>query len=145
MIKFSKVEKTYASPAGPVPALKGIDLEIAKENYFKDLTPVNATYKISDNSYTIQNTACVKTLAHDFTKITLSFRGDAFDGDEKYAYYKVNGKEFFVANDGISIDNMSTVTYTTRVYQQRKRKSAVEQGEAGGKGIIISTNDVPNG
>lgn len=30
MIKFSKVEKTYASPAGPVPALKGIDLEIAK-------------------------------------------------------------------------------------------------------------------
>lgn len=30
MIKFSKVEKTYASPAGPVPALKGIDLDIAK-------------------------------------------------------------------------------------------------------------------
>ncbi|MCR5757048.1 MAG: methionine ABC transporter ATP-binding protein [Selenomonas sp.] len=30
MIKFSKVKKTYASPAGPVPALKGIDLEIAK-------------------------------------------------------------------------------------------------------------------
>jgi len=30
VIKFSKVEKTYASPAGPVPALKGIDLEIAK-------------------------------------------------------------------------------------------------------------------
>ena len=30
MIKFSHVEKTYDSPAGPVPALKGIDLEIAK-------------------------------------------------------------------------------------------------------------------
>ena len=30
VIKFSKVEKTYASPAGPVPALKGIDLDIAK-------------------------------------------------------------------------------------------------------------------
>ena len=81
-----------------------IDLEIAKENYFKDLTPLNATYKISDNSYTIQNTACVKTLAHDFTKITLSFRDDAFDGDEKYAYYKVNGKEFFVANNEENIN-----------------------------------------
>ncbi len=34
MIKFSKVEKTYASPAGPVPALKGIDLEIAKGEIF---------------------------------------------------------------------------------------------------------------
>jgi len=33
----------------------------------------------------------------------------------------------------------------TRVYQQRKRKSAVGQGEKGGNGIIISTNDVPNG
>ena len=30
MIKFSHVEKTYDSPAGLVPALKGIDLEIAK-------------------------------------------------------------------------------------------------------------------
>ncbi len=34
MIKFSHVEKTYASPAGPVPALKGIDLEIAKGEIF---------------------------------------------------------------------------------------------------------------
>jgi len=34
VIKFSKVEKTYASPAGPVPALKGIDLEIAKGEIF---------------------------------------------------------------------------------------------------------------
>ena len=34
MIKFSQVEKTYASPAGPVPALKGIDLEIAKGEIF---------------------------------------------------------------------------------------------------------------
>ena len=34
MIKFSKVEKTYASPAGPVPALKGIDLDIAKGEIF---------------------------------------------------------------------------------------------------------------
>ena len=34
MIKFSHVEKTYDSPAGPVPALKGIDLEIAKGEIF---------------------------------------------------------------------------------------------------------------
>ncbi len=34
MIRFSKVEKTYDSPAGPVPALKGIDLEIAKGEIF---------------------------------------------------------------------------------------------------------------
>ena len=34
MIRFSKVEKTYSSPAGPVPALKGIDLEIAKGEIF---------------------------------------------------------------------------------------------------------------
>ena len=30
MIKLSHIEKTYESPSGPVPALKGIDLEIAR-------------------------------------------------------------------------------------------------------------------
>ena len=30
MIKLSQIEKTYASPTGPVKALKGIDLEIAR-------------------------------------------------------------------------------------------------------------------
>ena len=30
MIKLSHIEKTYESPSGPVKALKGIDLEIAR-------------------------------------------------------------------------------------------------------------------
>ena len=84
-----------------------VDLEIAKESYFGKVTPMVVTYKISDKSYEIQNTACVKTLAHDFTKITLSFQDDTRNvsrNNEKYAYYKVNGKEFLAANDADNIN-----------------------------------------
>lgn len=57
--------------------------------------------------YTLQNTACVKTLAYDPVQLTFDF-SDATKNytvnGEKYAYYKVNEKEFLVANDKKNIN-----------------------------------------
>ena len=64
------------------------DLEVAKESYFGKLAPMTVTYNSDDEIYTLYNTACVKTLSNDFTKLTFNFSDN---NDEKYAYYKING------------------------------------------------------
>ncbi len=85
------------------------DLEIANESYFGKLAPMTATYNSDDEIYTLQNMACIKTLADDFTKITFDF---SVSGNDKYAYYKVNDVEFLVANDENDI-NVVEVDDTT--------------------------------
>ena len=76
-----------------------VDLEVAKESYFGKLTAMTAAYNSTDKSYTIQNTACVKTLSDDFTKLTFNI-----SAAENYAYYKVNDVEFLVDSDAENIN-----------------------------------------
>ncbi len=78
-----------------------VDLEVAKESYFGKLTAMTAAYNSNDKSYVIQNTASVKTLSADFTKITFD---SSISGNDKYAYYKVNDVEFLVASDADNIN-----------------------------------------
>ncbi len=82
-----------------------VDLEVAKESYFGKLAPMTVNYNSRDNSYTIQDTACIKTLSTDFTKIKFDF---ANKGDEKYAYYKVNDVAFLVASEADDINVVET-------------------------------------
>ncbi|MBR0060388.1 MAG: hypothetical protein IJP68_02810, partial [Selenomonadaceae bacterium] len=87
-----------------------IDLEVAKENYYGNLAPMVVSYNTAEKNYTLQNTACVKTLAYDPVQLTFDF-SDATKNytvnGEKYAYYKVNDKEFLVANDKKNINVIS--------------------------------------
>ena len=70
-----------------------VNLEVAKESYFGKLMPMTVAYNSADESYTIQNTACVKTLSNGFTKLTLDI-----SAAEDYAHYEVNGKEVLVSS-----------------------------------------------
>ncbi|MBO4780010.1 MAG: hypothetical protein J5497_05175, partial [Selenomonadaceae bacterium] len=77
-----------------------VDLEVSKEGYFDQRTPMIVEYKLSDKSYTIHNMAVIKTLASDFAKLTFDI-----SAAEDYAHYEVNGKEFVVASvaDNINV------------------------------------------
>ena len=83
------------------------DLEVAKENYYGNLAPMTVAYNTAEKNYALQNTACVKTLSYDPVQLTFDF-SDATKNytvnGEKYAYYKVNDKEFLVANDKKNIN-----------------------------------------
>ncbi len=75
------------------------DLEVAKESYFGKLAPMTVAYNSDDKTYTLYNTACVKTLSNDFTKLTFNFSGN---NDEKYAYYKINNLAISTVKKDIS-------------------------------------------
>jgi len=75
------------------------DLEVAKESYFGKFAPMTVAYNSADKTYTLYNTACVKTLSNDFTKLTFNFSGN---NDEKYAYYKINNLAISTVKKDIS-------------------------------------------
>ena len=78
-----------------------VDLEVAKESYFGKLMPMTVAYNSADDSYTLQNATCVKTLSDDFKKLTFDI-----SAAEDYAYYEVNDKEFLVSSVA---DNLNVV------------------------------------
>ena len=79
------------------------DLEIAKESYFGKLAPMTVTYDSGEEIYTVYNTACVKTLSNDFTKLKFDFKTGTEDStssdDNLYAYYKINGVAILTTKD----------------------------------------------
>ena len=103
------------------------DLEIAKESYFGKLSPMKVDYDSGEETYTVYNTACIKTLSSDFTKLTFDFKTGTQDNtssDEKYAYYKINDVTILTTKDE---ENTSVVEVNDRTFKVEDKEIDAEK------------------
>ena len=97
-----------------------VDLEVAKESYFGKLAPMTIDYDSSEEIYTVYNTASVKTLANDFTKLKFDFSGN---DNDKYAYYKINDVEILTTKD----DDTSVIEVNDRTFKVEDKELDAEK------------------